>query len=29
MTDFNMSRLWLGRDGYYRDINGNKIAKKG
>lgn len=29
MTDFNMSRLWLGRDGYYRDVNGNKIAQKG
>ena len=29
MTDFNMSRLWLGKDGYYRDINGNVIAKKG
>lgn len=29
MTNFNMSRLWLGRDGYYRDVNGNKIAQKG
>lgn len=29
MADFNMSRLWLGKDGYYRDVNGNKIAQKG
>lgn len=29
MTNFNMGRLWLGKDGYYRDINGNKIAQKG
>lgn len=29
MTDFNMSKLWLGKDGYYRDVNGNKIAQKG
>lgn len=29
MTNFNMGRLWLGKDGYYRDINGNVIAKKG
>ena len=29
MADFNMSKLWLGKDGYYRDVNGNKIAKKG
>ena len=29
MTNFNMSRLWLGKDGYYRDVNGNKIAQKG
>lgn len=24
-----MSRIWLGRDGNYRDLNGNIIAKKG
>ena len=29
MADFNMSKLWLGKDGYYRDVNGNKIAQKG
>ena len=29
MTNFNMGRLWLGKDGYYRDVNGNKIAQKG
>lgn len=29
MTNFNMSRLWLGKDGYYRDVNGNVIAQKG
>lgn len=29
MTDFNMSKLQLGKDGYYRDVNGNKIAQKG
>ena len=29
MTNFNMSRLQLGKDGYYRDVNGNKIAQKG
>ena len=29
MTNFNMSKLWLGKDGYYRDVNGNKIAQKG
>lgn len=29
MTNFNMGRLWLGKDGYYRDVNGNVIAKKG
>lgn len=29
MANFNMSRLWLGKDGYYRDVNGNKIAQKG
>ena len=29
MAEFNMSKLWLGRDGNYRDLNGNIIAKKG
>ena len=29
MADFNMSKLWLGKDGYYRDLNGNIIAQKG
>lgn len=29
MGDFNMSRLILSKDGYYRDLNGNKVAKKG
>lgn len=29
MANFNMSKLWLGRDGYYRDVNGNKIAQRG
>ena len=29
MADFNMSKLRLGKDGYYRDVNGNKIAQKG
>lgn len=29
MADFNMSKLRLGNDGYYRDVNGNKIAQKG
>lgn len=29
MTEFNMQKLWLGRDGNYRDMNGNVIAKKG
>lgn len=29
MANFDMSRLWLGKDGYYRDVNGNKIAQKG
>ena len=29
MADFNMNKLWLGKDGYYRDVNGNKIAQKG
>ena len=29
MADFNMSKLWLGKDGYYRDVNGNRIAQKG
>lgn len=29
MTKFNMSKLWLGKDGYYRDLNGNIIAQKG
>ena len=29
MAEFNMSRIWLGRDGNYRDLNGNIIAKKG
>ena len=29
MTNYNMQKLRLGKDGYYRDVNGNKIAKKG
>ena len=29
MANFDMSKLWLGKDGYYRDVNGNKIAQKG
>ena len=29
MAEFNMSKLWLGRDGNYRDLNGNIVAKKG
>lgn len=29
MANFDMSKLWLGKDGYYRDVNGNKVAQKG
>ena len=29
MANFNMSKLYLGKDGNYRDANGNIIAQKG
>lgn len=29
MSEFDMSKLYLGKDGNYRDLNGNIIAKKG
>ena len=29
MANFNMSKLYLGKDGNYRDVNGNIIAQKG